>query len=583
MVNVHGKYPEGAVNKTAYSTDGSNVRDATEEEKVRYRDANKHQRKKPVDGKSSSSEPSQSGTALTLLDTAKARPASAREARGDGDVSSGDRGGANRTEERGRENCSTGGGRGDAKKRDDRESSRNRSDRRTRTAEKEAASGNKLDEEENNRHEMAEILARLEARKASKDLEIARATIADLKAAKKNAAATTALAAVKKASGVDPRVVNSRAAKKSATSQRVSEPDVSASVMPTAEGPFEPVIEPSVPVVTDRGRANRCASSDRRENDALATLKFAAMTATDTRLPNTGEDASNTTLGIALVASALGRKVPRGSTEMTTADMAECYVGLGSTRNKTKAPGVVAPPNSVESDDLDRGDNGSEVGLSQSDVHIGFPGDSGEPIPNAQPASPSREPALGGDDLQSAGTTDVAANEEVRDAPSIPKETTMPVPVLGEPGGGSGREAEVDRTDSPRIVAPGSAEEKAMWKTKRENKLRMIKEIAASQLLQEELAKTDPNLVSVASFLSKVCGTNKDTRHLKETAGSLIREGGKEGVVAETAKGSADRGKEEIAGTGAVAILSSGLSGGYEGPATAFEPSDDSGVIPGEE
>jgi len=93
MVNVHGKYPEGAVNKTAYSTDGSNVRDVTEEEKVRYRDANKHQRKKPVDGKSSSSEPSQSGTALMLLDPTRARPAFARETRGDGDVSSGDRGG----------------------------------------------------------------------------------------------------------------------------------------------------------------------------------------------------------------------------------------------------------------------------------------------------------------------------------------------------------------------------------------------------------------------------------------------------------------------------------------------------------
>jgi len=125
----------------------------------------------------------------------------------------------------------------------------------------------------------------------------------------------------------------------------------------------------------------------------------------------------------------------------------------------------------------------------------------------------------------------------------------------------------VARTDSPRIVAPGSAEERAIWKNKRDNKLRLIKEIAASQLLQEELAKTDPNLVSVASFLSKVCGTDKDTRHLRETAGSLIREGGKEGV----------------ARTGAVTILSSELSTGYEGPAAAFESSGDSVVIPVED
>jgi len=61
--NVHEKYPDGAVNKAAYSTDGSNVRDATEKEKVWYRDANKHRRKK-VDEKSSSSEPSASNTVL---------------------------------------------------------------------------------------------------------------------------------------------------------------------------------------------------------------------------------------------------------------------------------------------------------------------------------------------------------------------------------------------------------------------------------------------------------------------------------------------------------------------------------------
>jgi len=337
------------------------VREATEEEKVRYRDANKHQRKKPVDRKSSSSEPSQSGTALTLLDTAKARPAFAREALGDGDVSTGDRGGANRTEENGRENRSTEGERRDMKKRDNRESSRNPSDRRSRRAEKEAASGNKPDEKENDRREMAEIQARIETRKASKDLEIAWATIADLKAAKENTASTTALTVVKKAYGVDQRVVASRAAKKSATSQRVSEPTVSVSVARTAEGPHKPVTERSVPAGTDRGRGNRYAGSDRREGDALATLKFAAMTDVDMRPTNRDKDAPNTTLGIALVASALGRKVPRVSTEMTTADMAECYVGLGSTRKKSKAQGVIPPPTSVESDELDRGDNESEV------------------------------------------------------------------------------------------------------------------------------------------------------------------------------------------------------------------------------
>jgi len=95
MVNVHEKYLDGAVNKAAYSTDGSNVRDATEEEKVRYRDANKHRRKK-VDEKSSSSEPSASKTILLGVAVAPARPASARAERSIDYAPSGDRSGGNR-------------------------------------------------------------------------------------------------------------------------------------------------------------------------------------------------------------------------------------------------------------------------------------------------------------------------------------------------------------------------------------------------------------------------------------------------------------------------------------------------------
>jgi len=85
--------------------------------------------------------------------------------------------------------------------------------------------------------------------------------------------------------------------------------------------------------------------------------------------------------------------------------------------------------------------------------------------------------------------------------------------------------------------------------------------------------------VSVASFLSKVCGTDRGAKHLKETAGLLIREGGKEDEVAGTGKCSPDENKDEIAGTDAVAILSSGLFGGHKGPATASELSGDSVVI----
>jgi len=75
MVNVYGKYTENAVNNAAYRTDGSDVRDATTEEKLRYLDANKHKRKKAV-GTVSSGELSKSDTAVDAEVPPKSRPVS---------------------------------------------------------------------------------------------------------------------------------------------------------------------------------------------------------------------------------------------------------------------------------------------------------------------------------------------------------------------------------------------------------------------------------------------------------------------------------------------------------------------------
>jgi len=64
----------------------------------------------------------------------------------------------------------------------------------------------------------------------------------------------------------------------------------------------------------------------------------------------------------------------------------------------------------------------------------------------------------------------------------------------------------------------------------------MLREIAANQLLQEELAKSDPNLVSISSFMNRVCGTDRGAQLLKETAESVIQKGITEKLTAETLK-----------------------------------------------
>jgi len=121
MVNVHEKYPDGAVNKAAYLTDGSNVHDATEEEKVRYRDANKHRPKK-VDEKSSFSEPSVSNTVLLTGAPRPAWPASVHAEQSTGNAFPGDRSEGNRVKDKERNSSRTREEIEKTRKDDDRES-----------------------------------------------------------------------------------------------------------------------------------------------------------------------------------------------------------------------------------------------------------------------------------------------------------------------------------------------------------------------------------------------------------------------------------------------------------------------------
>jgi len=124
MVNVHGKYTDNAINNTAYRTDGSDVRDATAEEKLRYLDANKHKRKKAT-STVTSSEIGKSDTAADPEIPAKPLPISSRgkhSARDD--RSSGDRDRSDSRSENRRERTDRNDERGSSGKSSERDSSR---------------------------------------------------------------------------------------------------------------------------------------------------------------------------------------------------------------------------------------------------------------------------------------------------------------------------------------------------------------------------------------------------------------------------------------------------------------------------
>jgi len=92
----------------------------------------------------------------------------------------------------------------------------------------------------------------------------------------------------------------------------------------------------------------------------------------------------------------------------------------------------------------------------------------------------------------------------------------------------------------------------------------MIQEIAANQLLQEELAKHDPNLACVASFLSRVCGTGEETQKLQDAAQLAIQKGVTQDVVEGVTEEVTKEGLPTLAIVAAAADVEAGMIANVE-------------------
>jgi len=92
-------------------------------------------------------------------------------------------------------------------------------------------------------------------------------------------------------------------------------------------------------------RVNKRVTVSRREDDALALLKFLSSAEQSLQNQDTDAEAFSTSLGIALVASALGRKVPSARICDDVTGMAECHVELSATYKNLNASASIAPPN----------------------------------------------------------------------------------------------------------------------------------------------------------------------------------------------------------------------------------------------
>jgi len=522
MVNVHGKYTENAVNNTAYRTDGSDIRDATAEEKLRYPDANKHKRKKGV-GTASSGDLSKVDTAENIDASSKSRPMSARGEQSGRDVSGGDTEKCKISSEKSRGTSRKNADEESVAKSSDRESSRKRESREHST--KTARNSEGGDNEDEDQRMMNEIKMRMEARKIARDIETAHERRDSSKASRDSTSSITAKSS-KKIIEQEKKEVG----RKAGAPRGVKKPvviEVSAGVIDVKS----PAVITSIPrdgetsdlagiggtvgtTVPIRGRVSKRTVTGERDDAALSTLKFSAMTEAGSRVSAPVGDAQDTDLGIALVASALGKKVPRGTLTSIALVTKECRVEVAISHKKTIRQTSVAPPNSIDSDEAGCGDLEAEIRLSQSDVRVEFPGESSGTVAisvaNDDSEGPSIAVIAGIDYVATRVDADlgVAAHEEIDGAPPEPGEIATPLSESATDSGEILVIPDLTRTPTNALIVPGSEEDKVARRARVNATQERVREIAANQLLQEELAKIDPNLACVSSFLSRVCGVD---------------------------------------------------------------------------
>jgi len=171
------------------------------------------------------------------------------------------------------------------------------------------------DEDEVDWRNMAEIQGRIEARKAVKDLEVARTTMSQLKAASDAASA----AKVKPNRGETERD-KTEGEKKTGTRKGAkkgsSTPSALESVGVSPVGPVSVVTGPEVerPAAEStadatnqkRPRSGKRANVDRHMDEALSTLKFTGIVEAPPTHVESAKGALDVELGIAFVAGALG-------------------------------------------------------------------------------------------------------------------------------------------------------------------------------------------------------------------------------------------------------------------------------------
>jgi len=466
MVNTHKKFPAELKNNTYYAADGSDIRDATEEEIVKYRLAASHKRRKPEIRVSSEKSVSSTAVAKEVKsrvditpkrDTTRRREESPRNRDGQYTSKFKEDGKGIRTASRDsrrdreemRENLARSGG-------EKRRGENTGENLPTERSEKAGGDNEVIDEDKRDRREMSEIRRRIEERKAAKTSVISHP---DVGRVEKVAVTTTkSLDKEPRELTVGPKKVDEKPARPARVPRKTSTHHKESSRADAAQresamqwasttaSETEIVSTNAAKQGPSRSKSMITENYQPTEGDVAESIAIQDFIASQYP-PVEGVVSSTVRLGRALVSGALRRKVDDPKMFETVVNIKECKVILQSTRKKSKVPVSAAPPNSTESE-RDMDESGS-VQLSQFPtdvgVHIGLP--EGEIELELRDAT--REP-YARTSMEAEGT----------DAPRCPGIVSTPVLTLSEgvqqtrltgPPDEGAQETPVETTESPTV------------------------------------------------------------------------------------------------------------------------------------
>jgi len=353
LVNTHKLYPVSIKHNATYLPLKSDLRAATVEEILKYKDANKHGRKRAAES-TSTGEVNASGTA--------AEPEAPTGTSGE------------------REGRKDKGGKRDsvrvAKVREGKGSNRDPSCDEERRA-RETADEKDAAEDAADKKEYLALQSKMEARRIAREIQIAHDTLASLRAEQDGVSAqseTVPKTRVENDRTGDEDATGTKLETKRARASRIAaNMSLGESEAPSTEAPrraeghekTKPIKSGGVKATDVTGAPKKPVVKIRMKRPTCATEPSRTATEKTTTRPS-GEDLMTEALGPALVAGALGRKIGDARTATMMRGITECRVELLTTRQKAKLPVPAVPHNSAESNSAVDGSGAYDARLSLS-------------------------------------------------------------------------------------------------------------------------------------------------------------------------------------------------------------------------